>query len=659
VAGWNIGDSQQVDVEVEMIGAREFQAEANANAASMERMGAAATTAGKGMEEATGRSWLMNQAMFTLRRGVYAGTLALAALGTGAVYMGLKFDATMEQNTITMSHFLGGVSNAKQELQTLFTLAAHGPFDFAGVTTAAKQFLAFGFGVKEVNTDLKTISDTAAAFGGSTDVINRIVLALGQMQAKGRVMGQELLQLQEVGIPALQILQQQLHLSDAQIANIGTTGIKASAAIPALIKGLQQRYGGLAEAQSKSLLGQISTLRDYTAQTLGTVMMPLFQTLKNDILPTAVVIATAIQKGFGEGGLMGSLKEIERSNAPGWFKILYFDIVQLSRFIQGPLVEGLKPVAMDLLLIAGAILYVLGPVLQFINYLDHFHHIIGVLITAWLTYRTTVMAIAAWNAILEWSFVKLAISMAAGGIKGAAGAAKLLWDRLLYGAVLEGEVMAETEALTVAYGEQAVATEALTVATAELDVALDANPIGLIILAVAALILLMIALATNFHGFRDWVVNNWPLVATAILAPFLLIPMLVVTYFDTVKHYVEAFIGWAADKLDWLKNKITGLPGYGLLAGAAGFASSAVGFASAHLADGGSVVSGGLSWVGERGPELMWLPPAASVVPLDHTGRLFGPDGGGSFTSHTTLVLDRKVVGEASSKYQLDREARK
>jgi hypothetical protein len=311
-----------------------------------------------------------------------------------------------------------------------------------------------------------------------------------------------------------------------------------------------------------------------------------------------------------------------------------------------------------LLLIAGAILYVLGPTLHFINTLDHFHHIIGLLITVWATYRLTTMGIAAWNAILGLSFVKLAIAMAGSGLSSAAGAAKLLWDRLLYGAVLEGEVMVETEALTVAYGEQTLATEALTVATAELDVALLANPIGLIIAAVVILIGLMLALAFNFHGFRDWVIHNWPMVAEAIVNPFMIVPMLIATQFDTVKHYIETFVGWAGRQLDSLKHKVESLPGYGFLSGAAGFASSAVGFATSHLADGGSVVQGGLSWVGERGPELMWLPPAASVVPLDHSASLFG-EGGGNFTSHTTLVLDRKVIGEASAQYQLDKQARR
>lgn len=631
---WTDPSGENVIIDVEVIGAREAAASLDTDAAAMERLGLATKATGAEMENTGRRSFLMQQSIFTLRRLAYGATLGFGALAAGAVYMGLKFDASMEQNTVTMSHFLGSVTASKQELQTLFQIAAHGPFTFSGITGAAKQFLAFGFTVGQTNRDLKTIQDTAAAFGGSDDVINRIVLAIGQMQAKGKVMGQELRQLQEVGVPALQILQQQLGLTNDQVNRIGTTGIKASVAIPALIKGLQERYGGLAEAQSKTLLGQLSTLRDYTAQTLGVVMKPLFDDLEKNVLPTAVMIATAIQKGFGQGGMLGSLQEIERSNAPEWFKQLYATIYQLVVFIRGPLREGLGPVAKDLLYIAGAAVILLGETLKLLNELDHFHHIVGLLITVWVTYKLTTMAIVFWNSLLEKSFIRLAFSMAAGGLKSVAGAARYLWNLMRYGAVLEGEVMLETEAMTVAYGEQTVATEALTVAQTELDAALFANPIGLIILGVLALTAAFVVLYLKSATFRGFI-NSWA------------------QSWITLFTYIKDSILWVIKHVDELQNKIAGLPGYGLLRGALHVANVATG-----LADGGTVVKSGLSWVGERGPELMWLPQAAQVKPMDHMGMI-GGGGGGAFTSHTTIVLDRKVVGEASAKYQLDEEAKK
>jgi tape measure domain-containing protein len=656
---WNVGDSENIIVEAELVGAREFAADADMDAAAIERMGLATKAAGVEAEGFTRRSFLMQQSIFTLRRVAYSGTLAFAALGAGAVYMGLKFDATMEQNTVTMSHFLGSVGNAKKELQTLFQIAATTPFDFAGVSTAAKQFLAFGFSVSDTNKDLRVIADTASAFGGSDDVINRIVLALGQMQAKGKVMGQELRQLQEVGVPALQILQQQLGLTNDQINRIGTTGIKSSVAIPALIKGLQEKYGGLSAQQAKTLTGQLSTLRDYAAQTLGVVMMPLFKTLRDDILPTAILVATAIQKGFAKDGLLGSLLAVEQSNAPEWFKQLYATIYQFVTFLNGPWREGLTPVAKDLLIIAGAAVILLGETLKLLNELDHFHHIVGLLITAWITYKLTTMGVAFWNSMLEKSFVRLAISMAASGIKSVAGAAVRLWNLMRFGAVLEGEVMVETEALTVAYGEQTVATEALTVATVELDAAVLAIP--LLFFAVIAAIIAVIAILVILYFKWDWFHKKVDLVGNAIWDFFKGLAGLIGAVIGQYVTESVAAIEYLIHKAEQAKKVLDRITpsGFGFGDYLRIAAAPVTGGASlAGMADGGTVVRSGLSWVGERGPELMWLPQSATVAPLDHMGTI-GGDGGGAFTSHTTIVLDRKVVGEASAKYQLDQEARK
>lgn len=653
---WNIGNDENIEIIVEMVGARQVAAEANLAATSVERLGLASKTAGVEMEHAGRRSFLMQQTIFTMRRVAYSGTIALAALGAGAVYMGLKFDASMEQNRISMTQFLGSTKAADAELRSLFQLAATTPFDFAGVTEAAKHFLAYGFSAREVNKDLRTIADTSAGLGGGTDTINRIILAFGQMQAKGRVMGQEMLQLNEVGINAQKILQDQLHLTDAQIQQIGRTGIKASIAIPALIRGLDQRYGGLSAKQAKTLLGQLSTLRDYTVQTLGVVMKPLFNTLEKDILPVAVQIATTIQAGFGEGGLLGSLKAIQASNAPLWFKLLYNDLYELIQFINGPLRSGLGPVIVTFLYFVGAILYAIGPILHLINTIDHFHHVIGLLITAFVVYKITGMALAVVNSELAWTFMSkllLAVEYVTAGIVW-------LWNRMLYGAVIEGVVMTETEALTVVYGEQAVATEALAIAQWELNAAMLANPITWIILAVILLVAAFVLLYLKVKWFHDFINDHWRLLLVLLTGPIGLAIVILVNHFNDLKGYITSLFNWIGQKADWLANKIQSIPGFGYLK--AGF-DAAAGFAGnvesnlAHLADGGIVRQGGLSWVGERGPELMWLPPSAQVAPLDHIGSMVGGNGAG-FTSHTTLVLDRKVVGEASAKYQLDREAR-
>ncbi|QLA11520.1 tape measure protein [Desulfolutivibrio sulfodismutans] len=48
---------------------------------------------------------------------------------------------------------------------------------------------------------MTTLVDTTGALGGSVDIFNRITLALGQAATKGRLMGEEVRQFAEAGIP--------------------------------------------------------------------------------------------------------------------------------------------------------------------------------------------------------------------------------------------------------------------------------------------------------------------------------------------------------------------------------------------------------------------------------------------------------------------------
>jgi tape measure domain-containing protein len=48
---------------------------------------------------------------------------------------------------------------------------------------------------------MTAIGDAVAGVGGGADAIDRVSLAIGQMQAKGRVQSEELLQLAEAGVP--------------------------------------------------------------------------------------------------------------------------------------------------------------------------------------------------------------------------------------------------------------------------------------------------------------------------------------------------------------------------------------------------------------------------------------------------------------------------
>lgn len=200
----------------------------------------------------------------------FATSIQGAILGaTGAfagIYQPMQLAGAYEQTQVAFETMLGSAEKAEKFLQEAVKFAAQTPFEFPELVNSSKLLLAFGFNVENIMPMMQTIGDASAGLGAGAVGIDRITRALGQMQAKGRAQAEELLQLQELGVPANQILQEELGLTGEQVANIGKEGVEASKVIDALMRGMNKRFGGMMLNQSRTALGMISTLRD-TLQT--------------------------------------------------------------------------------------------------------------------------------------------------------------------------------------------------------------------------------------------------------------------------------------------------------------------------------------------------------------------------------------------------------
>lgn len=220
-----------------------------------------------------------------------------AILGaTGAFagfYKPMSIAADFEQTQVAFETLLKSADKAKQFLADVSDFANKTPFEFDELTNSSKLLLSFGFEADKVLDIMKTIGDTASGLGAGSDGIDRITRALGQMQAKGRAQTEELLQLQELGVPAAQILQEELGLTASQVANIGNESIEASKVINALLTGMNKRFGGMMTNQSQTAKGMISTLKDTLQNSL---LRPWGQGLWEGIKPGLTKLTTWIEE---------------------------------------------------------------------------------------------------------------------------------------------------------------------------------------------------------------------------------------------------------------------------------------------------------------------------------------------------------------------------
>ncbi|RED54799.1 phage tail tape measure protein [Cohnella lupini] len=112
-----------------------------------------------------------------------------------------------------------------------------------------------------------------------------------------------------------------------------------------------------------------------------------------------------------------------------------------------------------------------------------------------------------------------------------------------------------------AYKAWKLATTAQTTAQWLLNAAMNANPLGLIALAVGALVTVGILLYKNWDKVReatskfwDWVknfMNGWGGKILLVLAPFIGVPLMIATHWNEIKGIVSKAFNAA---LDWLKS---------------------------------------------------------------------------------------------------------
>lgn len=209
---------------------------------------------------------------------------AVADAATAVAVTGFQFNAMKEQSQIAFTTMLGSSTAAQAKLEELQDFAAKTPFEFPDLIRASQRMMAMGFASQEVIPTLTAVGDAVAALGGGQAEIDRVTTALGQMNAKGKTSAEEMMQLTEAGIPAWQMLADKIGVTVPEAMKMVTKGaVDARTTIDAVTEGIEQRFGGMMEAQSHTWTGMLSNIKDGFTQMSGTVMKPFFEMAKTGL----------------------------------------------------------------------------------------------------------------------------------------------------------------------------------------------------------------------------------------------------------------------------------------------------------------------------------------------------------------------------------------
>ena len=182
--------------------------------------------------------------------------ITLPLLGIGA--MAVKSAADLEKMETSFISLTGGVEEAAAMMKQLNEFTAKTPFQIDAVATSARQLIASGTGIGEVNEQLQFLGDIAATTGNP---INEIAAIFAKVNAKGKVELENLNQLAERGIPVFEGLAKATGLLPSELG----AGAVSVEQFNDFLKGLSEEGGfaeGAMERLSQTASGKFSTAMD-------------------------------------------------------------------------------------------------------------------------------------------------------------------------------------------------------------------------------------------------------------------------------------------------------------------------------------------------------------------------------------------------------------
>jgi tape measure domain-containing protein len=229
-----------------------------------------------------------------------AGFMAARKIQEGASAW-LEYSANLEQARIGFTTLLGSAEAAQKHLDELQHMAVRTPFEFEELANASRLLQAMGVSAKEVVPLMTSIGNAVSAAGKGSEGFQRVVYAFGDIQAKGKLTGEEIRQLANNGIPVVKILSKELGVTEAQVLKLAERSkISAKTFNDAFKKYSDLHFGDAMEKQSKTFNGAMSNITDALKQKSESAFRPLF----DEISKIAVKFGEQL---MGADGLTGVL----------------------------------------------------------------------------------------------------------------------------------------------------------------------------------------------------------------------------------------------------------------------------------------------------------------------------------------------------------------
>lgn len=187
-----------------------------------------------------------------------AGAFAVKELISNIV----KVRGEFQQLEASFRTMLGSEEKADALMQQLIRTAATTPFDLQSVANGARQLLAYGENVENVNDDLIRLGNIAA---GLNQPLNDLIYLYGTTMTQGRLYTADYNQFVGRGIPLGRELASVLGVTESKVREMVEAGKVGFPEVQQALQNLTDEGGmfyNLMEEQSKTITGRISNIED-------------------------------------------------------------------------------------------------------------------------------------------------------------------------------------------------------------------------------------------------------------------------------------------------------------------------------------------------------------------------------------------------------------
>ena len=221
--------------------------------------------------------------------------------GSAIAKVGVEYNALKEQSKVTWTTLLGSQEQAISQLERIEKFAASTPFSKMGVDQMAKYLHNAGYEGDAVFDTLTKIGDMGSAFGVQEDSLVELTRQFSQVQQAGYAYTEDLNILADRGIPIYQAIADQVGVTVAEVKKMASEGKLTADIYNSAIDSMAATTAGAMDAQSKTFNGMMSTLQDNLTTVAGLITEKLFTALSG-LLERLLPIVEAFANAYKETG---------------------------------------------------------------------------------------------------------------------------------------------------------------------------------------------------------------------------------------------------------------------------------------------------------------------------------------------------------------------